>query len=70
MQQTKFQHSTQLIIAKLERHSNLVVRDLATRLNFNSFYTHAGHQQAANSSSARNALDSSGLASTQRDAKA
>lgn len=36
----KFQSSTQLIIGKLEKHSNLVVRDLATRLNFNSYYSH------------------------------
>ncbi|PWN32047.1 uncharacterized protein FA14DRAFT_138591 [Meira miltonrushii] len=36
----KFQSSTQMIIGKLEKHSNLVVRDLATRLNFNSYYSH------------------------------
>lgn len=33
-----FQQATQLILGKLEKHSNLVVRDLATRINFNSFY--------------------------------
>lgn len=36
----KFQSSTSMIIGKLEKHSNLVVRDLATRLNFNSYYSH------------------------------
>lgn len=36
----KFQSATQVIISKLEKHSNLVVRDLATRLNFNSYYSH------------------------------
>lgn len=37
-QYLKFQQSTQLIISRLEKHSNLVVRDLSTRLNFNSYY--------------------------------
>lgn len=37
-QYLKFQQSTQLIITRLEKHSNLVVRDLSTRLNFNSYY--------------------------------
>lgn len=37
-QHAHFQQSTQLIISRLEKHSNLVVRDLSTRLNFNSFY--------------------------------
>ncbi|KAK0552261.1 Microtubule-nucleating Tub4p (gamma-tubulin) complex component [Tilletia horrida] len=40
-----FQERTQHIIAALEKHSNLVVRDLGSRLNFNSYYERkAGHQ--------------------------
>ncbi|KAE8231330.1 hypothetical protein CF326_g3660 [Tilletia indica] len=35
---TTFQERTQAIIAALEKHANLVVRDLGSRLNFNSFY--------------------------------
>ncbi|KAK0530703.1 Microtubule-nucleating Tub4p (gamma-tubulin) complex component [Tilletia horrida] len=35
---TAFQDRTQSIIAALEKHANLVVRDLGSRLNFNSFY--------------------------------
>ncbi|CAD6897617.1 unnamed protein product [Tilletia caries] len=33
-----FQERTQAIIVALEKHANLVVRDLGSRLNFNSFY--------------------------------
>jgi len=35
---TAFQDRTHAIIGALEKHANLVVRDLGSRLNFNSFY--------------------------------
>lgn len=46
-----FQQSTQLIISRLEKHSNLVVRDLSTRLNFNSFYHSAPRRGAPSTAS-------------------
>jgi gamma-tubulin complex component 3 len=46
-QYMKFQQSTQLIISRLEKHSNLVVRDLSTRLNFNSYYHTVARKGAA-----------------------
>jgi len=49
-QYANFQQSTQLIISRLEKHSNLVVRDLSTRLNFNTFY-HTAARKAAPSTS-------------------
>ncbi|MCO5567657.1 hypothetical protein L7F22_021351 [Adiantum nelumboides] len=61
-QAAQFQERTQGIIARLEKHANLVVRDLGTRLNFNTYYANA--RKASSSAAAANIVASSSMMTT------